>query len=180
MKLLGVCCLLLLAGLCSAADEVMEEEEERDHTPSHTACQKVCHPAMGDCVDQGNGYYACMPKTPAAKKGKATKQMKTTKEKPKNEEEELMEEMMEALESEERGLLNRRYATWPYTSYAGTWPYRTHLNWPYRTHLNWPYHTARYISSRPAYGVRSTLIRPTYGVRPIYGIRPFHVIRATY
>ena len=76
MKLLGVCCLLLLAGLCSAADEVMEEEE-RDHTPSHTACQKACHPAMGDCMDQGNGYYACMPKTPAAKKGKAAKQMKT-------------------------------------------------------------------------------------------------------
>ena len=48
---------------------------------------------MGDCVDQGNGYYACMPKTPAAKKGKATKQMKTTKEKPKSEEEELMDEM---------------------------------------------------------------------------------------
>ena len=177
MKLLGVCCLLLLAGLCSAADEVMEEEEERDHTPSHTACQKVCHPAMGDCVDQGNGYYACMPKTPAAKKGKATKQMKTTKEKPKSEEEELMEEMMEeemmeALESEERGLLYRRYATWPYTSYAGTWPYRTHLNWPY--------HSRRFIVRRPAYGFRSTIIRPTYGVRSFYGIRPAHVIKPIY
>ena len=79
--MLSVCCLLLLAGLCAAVDEVMEEEE-RIHTASHAVCQKVCTPNIGDCVDQGKGYYVCIPKKTAAKKEmKAKKEMAPKKEK---------------------------------------------------------------------------------------------------
>ena len=165
MKLVAAFCLLLVSGLCAAVEEVEEEEVVEEEkgllNPSLAVCKDVCHPSIGDCVDQGEGFFVCIPKTSPKK---------------------IVWPYRTLLAKPYRTVLAKPYRThlgWPYRTHLG-WPYRTHLGWPYRTHLNWPYHSRRFIVRRPAYGFRSTIIRPTYGVRSFYGIRPAHVIKPIY
>jgi hypothetical protein len=185
MKLVRICSLLLLATLCSAVD-LVEKEEEKAHVPSHAVCQQHCRPEIGDCVNQGNNYYVCIPKKshmmkekkaekPEKKKEKKVKKaekpekkkekkaekpekMKKKKEgeKPKEEEEE--EEFMD--DEEEKGHL-----------YGSSWPYRSTYG-----AATWPLH-----AYRSTYGVRPVLsVRPTYGIRHTYGARPVLSVRPTY
>jgi hypothetical protein len=132
----------------------IEEAEERIHTPSHAVCQKVCSPRIGDCVDQGNGYYACIPKT-------ADKVMPYRKH--------LGWPYRAPLSWPYRRHLSWPYRThlsWPYRSYRyQSWPYRTHLSWPYRASYILPHYNTHYVSRRPFYGSRSTLIRPAHVFR---------------
>ena len=165
MKLVAAFCLLLVSGLCAAVEEVEEEEVVEEEkgllNPSLAVCKDVCYPSIGDCVDQGEGFFVCIPKTSPKK---------------------IVWPYRTLLAKPYRTVLAKPYRThlgWPYRTHLG-WPYRTHLGWPYRTHLNWPYHSRRFIVRRPAYGFRSTIIRPTYGVRSFYGIRPAHVIKPIY
>jgi ribosomal protein L12E/L44/L45/RPP1/RPP2 len=160
MKLVRICSLLLLATLCSAVD-LVEKEEEKAHVPSHAVCQQHCRPEIGDCVNQGNNYYVCIPKKShmmKEKKAEKPEKMKKKKEgeKPKEEEEE--EEFMD--DEEEKGHL-----------YGSSWPYRSTYG-----AATWPLH-----AYRSTYGVRPVLsVRPTYGIRHTYGARPVLSVRPTY
>ena len=106
MKLVAAFCLLLVSGLCAAVEEVEEEEVVEEEkgllNPSLAVCKDVCHPSIGDCVDQGEGFFVCIPKTSPKK-----------------------------IVWPYRTLLAKPYRTVlakPYRTHLG-WPYRTHLNW---------------------------------------------------